>query len=262
MKASSFELVLGITNYKPTIGFQFTQCPPCLASQEMETATLPLCLREGNVPSPNFNDHMWIISTRYNLDDNRTANGTRHLIPYCLILTRDNKLVVYRRKGNEDRLNSKWSIGLGGHVSIDTIRVQRKANGYSTVAPRHTIFTTLKQELYEEVGIKHTPGDKPKNLMCFDDEFWIANDLYLLGELNLVNTDVDKLHTGVVFLLRTKYTSHDICITDGAEETDFINFTKGKTSDTLVAHCPSTLEPWSDVVLNDPSVRNIIHALI
>ena len=262
MKASSFELVLGITNYKSTIGFQFTQTPPCLASQEMETATLPLCLREGNVPSPNFNDHMWIISTRYNLDDNRTANGVRHLIPYCLILTRDNKLVVYRRKGNEDRLNSKWSIGLGGHVSIDTIRTQRKANGYTTVAPRHTIFTTLKQELHEEVGIKRRGDEEPRPLQCFDDWFWIANDLYLLGELNLVNTDVDKLHTGVVFLLHTQYDSQDLIITDGAEETDFIEFTKGEKSDNLVSHCPYTLEPWSDILLNDPSVRNIIHSLI
>ena len=252
IKPSNFELVLGIAHYKPEIGVNICEYPPCLATQEGEVGMLPLCLTLTNKPSPVFNDHMWTIGSRYNLDDSRTAFGTRHLIPYCLILTSDNKLVVYRRKGNEDRLNSKWSAGVGGHIGLESIIKRHKPNGYTTIAIRETVFNALRKELYEEVEVR-SDQNKWTPLPVFGDSFFKYNDLYLLGEINLNNTEVDRLHTGIVFLLRTHWSSRDIRITDGAEETDFIALSSDKESAYIRADRP--MELWSEMLLADMNIR-------
>lgn len=254
IKPSNFELVLGIANYKPNIGVNICEYPPCLATQEAEVGVLPLCLTLTNKPSPVFNDHMWTIGSRYNLDDSRTAFGTRHLIPYCLILTSDNKLVVYRRKGNEDRLNSKWSAGVGGHIGLESVKTQIKPNGYTTVAIRQTVFNALCKELYEEVEVRSDQGIWTP-LPTSGDSFFRYNDLYLLGEINLADTEVDRLHTGVAFLLHTRWSSKNIRITDGAEETAFLNVID---DDGILIEQSVGLEPWSDRLLAQSGVSSYL----
>lgn len=264
MKESQFEQVLGIMPYNPpVIGFQFTAEPPCLQTRESEVADLPLCLSQSNKPHYAFNDHLYIFGSRYNLDDVRTANGARHLIPYCLILTSDNKLITYRRKGNEGRLNQMWSMGIGGHVDISCLETMKSKSGYDIIQPRRTIFNALMKELREEVQVVGDRG-QPIQMPTADHKFLIENDLYLIGEINLDGTAVDSVHTGVVFLLKTKYHSRDIKITDGADKT---------VASTVVAHPIKNtvdifmnnevnLELWTQHILDNTGVRVLLSRLV
>jgi len=89
----------------------------------------------------------------------------RHIIPYCVILI-DNKILAYKRKkGNEPRLEGRWSIGVGGHMHPED------GQGYEA------ILKARDRECVEELGI--TPHK------TFGDILISLND-----------TEVDKVHLG------------------------------------------------------------------
>lgn len=71
--------------------------------------------------------------------------GTKllQLLPYVAIKC-GNEYLTYNRKGSEDRLHGKCSMGFGGHVELQDIR--------DTV--EHTIAITAVRELAEELGLK------------------------------------------------------------------------------------------------------------
>lgn len=97
----------------------------------------------------------------------------KQIIPYCVInvLSGEEKLFfVYQRtkKGGENRLHDKWSIGVGGHVN--------PCDG----EPSCSINTAMLRELQEEVGLGGDWGVNPLGLL-YDD-----------------SNEVGKVHFGVV----------------------------------------------------------------
>jgi predicted NUDIX family phosphoesterase len=92
----------------------------------------------------------------------------RQVIPYVIITNGDEVFTLRRTpKQSEARLHHKVSIGVGGHIN-----------------PGHGIVDGLRQELDEEVDIA---GDY---------------DLQFAGIINDEQTDVGRVHLGVVYLLR------------------------------------------------------------
>lgn len=82
------------------------------------------------------------------------------LIPYVILVSKNQEVFIYKRgqKGNEDRLHQLYSVGLGGHIEIDT-----PPEEYVYVQPERILPTiiaeTIKQELQEEVGIELTNAE-------------------------------------------------------------------------------------------------------
>lgn len=95
----------------------------------------------------------------------------KQIIPY-LIFKFENKFFVMQRKktASEQRLASKYSLGIGGHIRQDDIQ-------------NNDIFDWSKREFEEEVS--YTGSLK----------------ISTLGVLNDDTTDVGKVHLGMVMLL-------------------------------------------------------------
>ena len=96
-----------------------------------------------------------IIGYRPNLEelDPRTnvrpdGKVTLQVIPYIVVRHRD-KVLVYVRPaaGNEARLHSKMSIGLGGHVDLEDV-----AHAGSVADLKNTIDLAAAREVEEELG--------------------------------------------------------------------------------------------------------------
>lgn len=111
-----------------------------------------------------------------NRDDAEIDTEFRQIIPYVIVKDYNNKILVYKRtsKGGEGRLHNKISIGFGGHVNPkdDSEKLNTKS----------TIQLCCERELKEELGLNE-------------------NDYNLLytGYIKLSNTEVDKVHFGLVF---------------------------------------------------------------
>ncbi|MDY0263114.1 NUDIX domain-containing protein [Syntrophotalea acetylenica] len=96
----------------------------------------------------------------------------KQLIPYILV-RHGERLATYRRQGSEARLHGCWSIGVGGHID-------HPDRGKDLMA---TLLCGARRELREELtGIE---TDCP---------------LTLLGVINEEQTEVGKVHLGVVMV--------------------------------------------------------------
>ncbi|MBU1007551.1 hypothetical protein KKA53_00525 [Candidatus Dependentiae bacterium] len=95
----------------------------------------------------------------------------KQIIPY-LVFSHDKKFFVMRRKNNasETRLQSKFSLGIGGHIKKEDIT-------------RTNIMGWAEREFKEEVSYQGSYAIKP------------------LGILNDESDAVGQVHTGFVFLL-------------------------------------------------------------
>jgi len=94
-------------------------------------------------------------------------SSIKQLIPYIVLIDPDNNIVSYKRKGSEDRLLGKFSVGFGGHW---------KEN--------ETFIECLTRELKEEIGLTINNID----------------ELYLLDLIYTEESEVDKVHVGVLIL--------------------------------------------------------------
>lgn len=77
------------------------------------------------------------------------AQAYPQLLPYILV-TCNGEYLTYARRGTEDRLHGKRSIGFGGHVEIDDLP------NPSNVTSIADFQKTAERELYEELGLKDT----------------------------------------------------------------------------------------------------------
>lgn len=66
----------------------------------------------------------------------------KHIIPYCILTSTDNRIFVVRRTTNqtEKRLHDKASIGIGGHVGPTRF-----------ATPKNAIYMGMLRELKEEI---------------------------------------------------------------------------------------------------------------
>lgn len=105
------------------------------------------------------------------------------IIPYPIIKS-GTKFLTYERSkaGSEKRLEAKASIGVGGHISQDSI-----AYWADDISVRNTIFKSMRRELAEELG---PLGDRLSRLPPTFKGF-------IQDEIN----PVGRVHLGLVFLI-------------------------------------------------------------
>jgi len=155
------------------------------------------------------------------------------LIPYVICVTKDNKILSYRRKGGgEGRLEGKRSIGIGGHINYaDNLAVNRNIKTITW----NTILFGAAREVEEELGIDKT--DIAKNLV----------------EVGLIYTPLDgkdkcitystppvgAVHLGIIFIL-------------GIDDSVSVKDSEGLISPKFLAKTPknlNTYETWSKMIL-------------
>ena len=102
----------------------------------------------------------------------------KQIIPY-LIFTHAGKLFLMQRqaKTNDTRLQSKFSLGIGGHIREEDIQ-SHNTNG------KTDIVEWAKREFHEEIDYK--------------DDLTVT----AIGTLNDDSNDVGKVHIGFVYLLK------------------------------------------------------------
>ncbi len=115
---------------------------------------------------PTINESM-IVKPRNEVENNPNF---KQIIPYS-IFEHDGKIFLYKRTkgGGETRLHEKFSIGIGGHIN--------------PVEGDHLI-EGMKREFHEELDYK---------------DYY---DYEIVGFINNDDTDVNKVHFGVVFMLK------------------------------------------------------------
>jgi predicted NUDIX family phosphoesterase len=101
----------------------------------------------------------------------------KQLIPYVLLVHGDCFFAYRRAKGSEERLASKVSLGVGGHINQGDLDM-RHPHGLHI----NTLFRAALREVREELG----PIDGPLSLM---------------GLVNDDSNPVGRVHLGIVFRL-------------------------------------------------------------
>ncbi len=100
----------------------------------------------------------------------------RQIIPYIVLRCNDNFLTYKRTtKAGESRLHDMYSLGFGGHISIDDAVL----NG-PLAKLDETIRTAASREVKEEIGIDKITKKTP------------------LGIINDISNDVGRVHLGLV----------------------------------------------------------------
>ena len=96
------------------------------------------------------------------------------VIPY-VALRNDGKVLSYQRQAGDNRLITKHSVGFGGHPNQEWDYTEGKSLWC-------VVKSAAVREIREELGIPITPAQ-----------------LIYLGDITLDVTEVDRLHTGIVF---------------------------------------------------------------
>lgn len=138
----------------------------------------------------------------------------KQIIPYVVIQCGDKFLSIQRTtKQTESRLHNKYSVGVGGHINN------------TDVTTDGVIETGMRRELNEEIQI---PGE----ISC-----------ELIGIINDDSTEVARVHTGFVFLLKTASLDFQVMEIDHHQA-------QWRTVSELVA-LGEQLESWSQLVLEN-----------
>jgi predicted NUDIX family phosphoesterase len=180
----------------------------------------------------------------------------KQIIPYIIIKDSKGRFFTYKRKGNEKRLHGFFSIGAGGHIDLEDIKIKKDEEffkleniDYSNLEKEifklsinnfyEVIKITLMREIYEETGIKIDKNGFEKRLK-------------FLGIINEEISDVGKVHIGFVYLYKLLDNEK---VSPVEDEIDFFEFYEiGKLYDLW-----DKLERWSILAL---SLLNIDKTLI
>jgi predicted NUDIX family phosphoesterase len=156
-----------------------------------------------------------------NRDDVEANPQLKQPIGYCIIVNQDTqKIFAYQRSSkaghyNETRLRGKWSWGIGGHID----RIDQ--------AGRDPILDSMMREIDEEVKI--SDKSQPE----------------ILGYINDDESDVGKVHFGILFLIRTR--SSEVLPND--KEIAWGGFKTLAELEQIVASPDENVETWSEISL-------------
>lgn len=126
------------------------------------------------------------------------------IIPYIVVMNRQGVFGYCRAKGGEQRLDGKWSVGIGGHVN-DGDRVLRG----DSLDVLGTIEMAMYREADEETHGLVTQADCPA--ICQHDEYSVRHSSYdwrvarnveqLYPPVCVYTPDnaVGRVHLGIVF---------------------------------------------------------------
>lgn len=184
-------------------------------------------LSEKRDISEAFSKSDIIIAQRETLEKN---TGFRQLIPYVSLVTEDGKFLTYTRtkKGNENRLHKKISVGFGGHMDATDTHF----NADSTIDVEKTIFNGLNREVIEELGedVYDKIKDQIKN---FKIEEMIIDD----------KTEVEQVHLALLIKI---VINKEIEVISEDESITIEGFLKAKE----IKELNGDIEPWSEIVIN------------
>lgn len=161
----------------------------------------------------NINRYLSIINTKKEFMIRSLAETDpryKQIIPYLVFIHEERIFVMQRTaQSSETRLQSKYTIGIGGHIRQEDIKC-------------NDIFAWANREFHEEVA--------------YNDTFTIET----LGVLNDDSNEVGKVHMGFVFLLNG--TSDNISIKSELKSGIFMSL------DECIEMLPH-FESWSQIVL-------------
>lgn len=151
-------------------------------------------------------------------------------IPYVWIINPQSKKVfAYRRAAHkgytEKRLWGKWSCGIGGHIDKATEEFSE-----------NPIEDAMMREMQEEVVMSSYP------------------DPTIIGYLNVGDTEVDKVHFGVVAVAEV-----DDFVEIGNAENNDGKFYSAKELDEIFSNPENDVENWTKV--SWPAVKSYVESL-
>lgn len=147
---------------------------------------------EGFIDLPGFSKNQLDINRFYDIvrkncnwyekESVEEDTTKKQIIPYTIVLNPStNKILAYKRtkKGGENRLYDKWSIGVGGHI-----------NQHDQTLCIHPIYiSAMRRELREEIDLEIDP----------------SNTYYNFEGLIYDNSNpVGRVHFGAVIVVLTK----------------------------------------------------------
>ncbi|MFQ3578926.1 MAG: hypothetical protein SNJ71_02140 [Bacteroidales bacterium] len=170
--------------------------------------------------SPSILEEEWIQREMFFIDRKIAENSPQYkqLIPYCVFFYKD-FIFTYQRRGTEDRLYGKYSIGIGGHINPSD-------HDYNCLS---SYEKGKRREIYEELGYDQNLITKTKYFLYSED------------------TNVSKCHLGVVEFIDVEENKLDL----GdfySKDNSFI--TIGFTTLDYLKMNYSFLENWSQIVVN------------
>ncbi|MEG1542895.1 MAG: hypothetical protein RR382_00025 [Tannerellaceae bacterium] len=176
------------------------------------------------------------------------TKGWLQIIPYCVVFTKKG-ILIYKRStaGSEDRLHDQYSIGVGGH--IDAADCVTRDN---TTCPFDSVIRAAVRELGEEV---------PAFLLHDGKRKASCSVIGPVGIVQLNESDVDKVHVGVILLVPT---IGDV-LSDGTEDcladAKLVPFEKieEEYGDKLETWSVETMKVLAEVFERDP-IQDILKA--
>lgn len=107
----------------------------------------------------NVAPHDYAFLPRH-LADNKSEDAIRlgdmypQILGYIQIVNKDGLILAYQRKGKEEGLLGKWSIGVGGHVSQeDLMHYSDTETTYEMPSLATLVYLGTIRELSEELGV-------------------------------------------------------------------------------------------------------------
>lgn len=185
-----------------------------------------LCVNEDSYSRNNLNVKEFYLLDRAICE---TDSRYRQIIPYILFLNpKDGKFLMYMRgkSGEESRLHSLYSLGLGGHVE----EIANSDNIYDILA--HTAVKELKEEINYDCSYEEL---KDIRLSLEVDSLHIA----------MTDNDVNKVHLGIAIV----FMANPDKLNNLIEEEDVIKDTFWLCPKSIRSQ-GCNLEPWSKLALD------------
>lgn len=156
----------------------------CVYTQDAEKLELLSTQKRNVLNKLNDNNHLFMFQSRCQIEEN---TNVVQLIPYIFFEDTRGNLLLYKRKGSEERLQDLYSFGVGGHVNLSDIAVFTKD---LSIDIETTLLFNLNRECHEELYFTGS----------FDPyEAFSNNKLQCLGVIYKTNSMVDLVHLGLVF---------------------------------------------------------------
>lgn len=163
----------------------------CIYTSDAEKLELLHTQKRDVLNKLNDNNHLCMFQSRCQIEEN---TNVIQIIPYVFIVNEKKELLLYKRKGSEERLHDLYSIGIGGHININDKYYSKNENKDGSINVIQVIEKGVRRELVEELA-----------LHCVD---W--TQLSLEGTLYKTNTLVDLVHLGLVYKLEIDSSNIDL----------------------------------------------------
>lgn len=189
------------------------------------TALVPMHINDLEYKQVSFMNRA-VVDAKRDVNSTHFSIGVMfpQILPY-VVLVSDGHVLAYNRKGNEERLHGMVSIGIGGHIDIEDVTVDRDSEDLQMDVAA-TILSSCKRELDEEAGIH------PKHLQ----------ELSFNHALISVDDEVGQVHIGLIAVAEI-----DPVHVDPQEELRNARWVPISDLRGMIGEC----ENWSQILINN-----------